>query len=145
MPKNEWTDRRDRPYHCYEITMIKYILILMLTTLTTGCPPVLMGHIKNDSNSTIVLSSSFSERNGLEIPPDTTEVTHWNYGCLEITQKNEISFYSVYPLPDNTTKADWPRFFQQKAEFTYKNNELFIKAREGNLLQLQKVKSCKNT
>jgi hypothetical protein len=123
--------------------MILRIFLLIFSTLClSGCPAMFYGRIQNDSNSKILVVPEHNSKNVWSIESNQNIEVIWFQNCIAIQLNDSMQYFQSWPLPDNVVING---VFSSSLNATYNEQGLFFVTVKGDLIQVPKIKQCKNT
>jgi len=120
--------------------MNRIIYIVVVSSLLSGCPATFNALLKNGSGNEIVFIPPFESDFNWRIESGGSEKVNWYQGCITIENENEIQYFSGWPIPEDAVTNGW---FSSTLNAIYKDNELYFKTLEGQLIKINKLNSCK--
>jgi len=127
----------------YVLRIILRIFLLIFTTLClSGCPAMFYGHIQNNSNSKILVVPEHNSKNVWSIESNQNIEVIWFQNCIAIQRNDSMQYFQSWPVPDNIVTNG---IFSSSLNATYNEQGLFFVTVKGDLIQVPKIKQCKNT
>jgi len=125
------------------LRIILRIFLLIFTTLClSGCPAMFYGHIQNNSNSKILVVPEHNSKNVWSIESNQNIEVIWFQNCIAIQRNDSMQYFQSWPVPDNIVTNG---IFSSSLNATYNEQGLFFVTVKGDLIQVPKIKQCKNT
>ena len=110
-----------------------------MSAFLSGCPVTFNALLKNGSGNEIVFIPPFETDFNWRIESGGSEKVSWYQGCITIEDETGIQYFSGWPIPENVVTNGW---FSSILNVTYKDNELYFKTLEGQLIKINKLSSC---
>ncbi|GAA5216199.1 hypothetical protein ACFSJ3_09665 [Corallincola platygyrae] len=121
------------------MTKFKLSSITLLALLVTGCPALMYGHLKNSSQSDLVVIPPNVPENPWIIDSGETVRIVWHQECIIIRDGMETKYFLSWPLPENTVTSG---VFSSSINAVYSNGSLYIETKDGALVQTKETSSC---
>jgi hypothetical protein len=119
--------------------MNRIFYIVLISILLSGCPATFNGLVKNESAHEIVVVPPFETEFSWVIESGSEEKVNWYQKCITIKGPSGIQFFSGWPIPVNVVSNG---VFSSSLVAVYKNNKLFFKTNEGQLIKINQVVAC---
>jgi len=100
------------------------------------------GHIQNNSNSKILVVPEHNSKNVWSIESNQNIEVIWFQNCIAIHRNDSMQYFQSWPVPDNVVTNG---IFSSSLNATYNEQGLFFVTVKGDLIQVPKIKQCKNT
>ncbi|MGX5174285.1 hypothetical protein ACUR5C_09720 [Aliikangiella sp. IMCC44653] len=110
-----------------------------MSVLLSGCPATFNALLKNSSGNEIIFVPPFETSFNWRIESGGSEKVNWYQGCITIENENGVQYFSGWPIPDNVVTNGW---FSSTLNAIYKDNELYFKTLDGQLIKINKLSSC---
>ena len=122
--------------------IVRIFLLIFSTLFLSGCPAMFYGHIQNDSSSEIFIVPEHNSKNVWSIESNQKIEVVWFQNCIAIESHDSMQYFQGWPIPDNVVKNG---VFSSSLNAIYNEHGLFFVTVKGDLIQVPKIKQCKNT
>jgi hypothetical protein len=121
---------------------VRIFLLIFSSLFLSGCPAMFYGHIQNDSNIGILVVPENNPKNVWSIDSNQNIEVVWYQECIAIQSQGSMQYFQSWPIPDNVVQNG---VFSSSLNAIYNDSGLFFVTLKGDLIEVPKIRQCKNT